>query len=538
MIMPRLLISCLCTMFCVWVLELASPAAAQVAQEQPNETPLADPLGRDTPRGMIDGLVDALSNDDYPAAAAFLDLSNVPEPARVRQGPIYARALQLALDQSGGILPTYRLSTQPEGLTGDGLPQDADVFANISDGGQLKDLVAVRVEALEGTLIWLVAPETLQLVSAATQVVRTGIVDRFTPEALRGQRWLGAPVAHWVALGALALACLLVARAVTRVFLLAISLFSAELRRPHFKAFATAILRPLAFIMATLLFSAFERLLGVSFVARSTIAPGLEIVMWLALGWLLWRMVDVAAQMGLAEMSRRGRQGAISVVALARRTAKFVIMVLFAIAAANSLGLNLTGWLAAFGLGGLAVALGAQKTIENFVGSLSLIADQPVRVGDFCEIDGIWGTVEDIGIRSTRLRTLTNTLVTIPNGTVSGAAIQNFAGREQFLYRHTIGLTYETTGEQMRATLWRLRSLLEGHDAVDPETLRVNFKGFAASSLDIEIYCYLKAPSYADFLAQQEDLNLSVMEVVEECGTEFAFPSQTIYMAGSGEPKV
>ena len=168
---------------------------------------------------------------------------------------------------------------------------------------------------------------------------------------------------------------------------------------------------------------------GVSIALRSYLVPLAEFATWLVLGWLLWRTIDAVARKTLGEMSRRGRSGAISVLTLTRRAAKLLIVIFAIIAAAGSFGLDLTGWLAALGIGGLAFALGAQKTIEHFVGSVSIISDQPIRIGDFCQVDGLMGTVEDIGMRSTRLRTLDRTIVTIPNGTLSQAIIENYANR-------------------------------------------------------------------------------------------------------------
>lgn len=211
------------------------------------------------------------------------------------------------------------------------------------------------------------------------------------------------------------------------------------------------------------------------------VAPYIEIVSWLAIGWIVWRAIDAMARVSLVRMTRTGRLGAVSVVTMVRRAAKTLVVVVASIAMFNSLGIDLTGWIAAFGLGGLAFALGAQKTIEHFVGSLTLIADQPVRVGDFCQVDGLMGTVEDIGMRSTRLRTLDRTLVTIPNGLMSQARIENYASRDQFRFAPVINLVYETTPEQMRAVLWRLRGMLEADARVTDDPRRVRFTGFGPS---------------------------------------------------------
>ncbi len=142
---------------------------------------------------------------------------------------------------------------------------------------------------------------------------------------------------------------------------------------------------------------------------------------------------------------------------------------------------------------------------------------------------GRW-TVEDIGMRSTRIRTLDRTLVTIPNGIVSGETIENYTTRDCFLYKRVLSLRYETTPEQMRAVLWRLRGLLEGDACVTEDPARARFLDFASSSLDLEVFAYVLAEDYNAFLGVCEELNLAIMEIVAECGTSFAFPSRTVYL--------
>jgi MscS family membrane protein len=229
-------------------------------------------------------------------------------------------------------------------------------------------------------------------------------------------------------------------------------------------------------------------------------------------------------------MTRRGRLGALSVVTMVSRAGKVLIAAVALVAAFGALGVNLTGWIAAFGIGGIAIALGAQKTIEHFVGSLTLIADQPMRVGDTCQIEGMIGTIEDIGMRSTRLRTLDRTLVTIPNGVLSSTRIENYSSRDRFRYAPVLNLRYETTPDQIRYLLVEIRSLLYAHARVTEAPARIRFVGFGASSLDLEIFAYVMAETYDEFLEVQEDLNLRIMDIVERSGTGFAFPSSTVYL--------
>lgn len=493
------------------------------------ETP-ADPLGRDTPRGMVDGLIGALASGDPAAVLPYLDLSQIPEARRDWAGRRAAVALQNVLDRRGAILPGYRLSTAPAGNETDRLPADEDVFATVRTDTGEENLTAHRVTQPDGTQIWQITPQTLTLVQSLSTTADLALVDRIAPQTLQDFRVLGVRASHWIASAVVAALSLVLAFALVAAgFGLLRSLWPL-LRAQETRHVVRRILFPLAVLLATMIFRALAALAGISVVARSLLAPFVEAAGWLALAWLIWRVVDALSGVGLSRMNRRGRLGAISVVTMVRRALKILIFVLAAAAIFSAFGVNLTGWLAAFGLGGLAFALGAQKTIEQFVGSLTIIADQPIRVGDFCQVDGLLGTVEDIGMRSTRIRTLDRTLVTIPNGMMSTARIENFASRDRFLFKVIVGVTYDTDPAKMRTLLDRLRRMLDEDGRLIDDPRRVRFVEFGPSSLDIEIFTYAFAADFSAFLEIKEDLNLKIMEIVADAGTSFAFPSQSVYL--------
>jgi MscS family membrane protein len=164
------------------------------------------------------------------------------------------------------------------------------------------------------------------------------------------------------------------------------------------------------------------------------------------------------------------------------------------------------------------------------VGSVTLIADQPIRVGDFCKVGQTLGTVEQIGMRSTRLRTNDRTIVTIPNGEFSSLQIENFAHRDRFLFAPKLRLHFSTTPAQMRSLLAELRTLLTATPKVDPDPARVRFIGIGENSLDVEVFSYILADDFNEYLEIQEDLLLRMMDLVATRGKGFALPSQTLYL--------
>jgi MscS family membrane protein len=239
----------------------------------------------------------------------------------------------------------------------------------------------------------------------------------------------------------------------------------------------------------------------------------------------------VLARVAGDALAGRGRPAAVPMVPVGAKVAKVVVLVFVVLAILQNLGVNVTGVLAGLGIGGLAVALAAQKTVENLFGGVTLIIDQPVRVGDFCRFGERVGIVEEVGLRSTRVRTLDRTVVTIANAEFARMELENYSRRDRIWLHPTLGLRYETTPDQLRHVLVEIRKMLYAHPKVDPDPARIRFAGFGAYSLDLEIFAYVRTTDYGEFLAIQEDINLRIMDIVAASGTGFAFPSQTTYFA-------
>jgi MscS family membrane protein len=231
-------------------------------------------------------------------------------------------------------------------------------------------------------------------------------------------------------------------------------------------------------------------------------------------------------------------QSAVSAILFLRRMLKVALVIVGAILILDTLGFDVTTGIAALGIGGIALALGTQKTVENFVGSVTIIADQPVRVGDFCKIGDIKGTIERIGMRATQVRTNDRTVVTIPNGDLSSMKIENYAHRERFWFHPVFNLSVQTTPDQIRKLIGDLRHVLLTHPRVNPAPARVRFIEVGLNGVKIEVFAYVDTADIEVFFEIQEELLLKMMEVVENSGTQFMLPSQTIYFADDrGLPK-
>jgi MscS family membrane protein len=263
--------------------------------------------------------------------------------------------------------------------------------------------------------------------------------------------------------------------------------------------------------------------------AASAIEIAVTAVTFLTGAWLCWRAAPVIAEAIIASPRIAPESIDAHLIRISLRLLGIAGMAGLLSIGAQRLGVPVYGIVAGLGVGGLAIALAAQPTVENLIGSLSLFADKPIRVGDFCKYGGDVGTVEGIGIRSTRIRGIDRTLTTIPNGALSKMPIVNFTHRDRMLMRAVIGVRYETSPEQLRFVLAKVREMLLGHPRIDPDPARVRFIGFGSSSLDLEVFAYAVTREWAEFLGIQEDVLLRIMDIIEQSGTAFAFPSQTLY---------
>ncbi|MEI7937057.1 MAG: mechanosensitive ion channel family protein [Verrucomicrobiota bacterium] len=340
--------------------------------------------------------------------------------------------------------------------------------------------------------------------------------------------WLQSPVAGQAAWKWLALTLILGFFALLLRLAYRLSL-RGSIDHPFRRALAQMAL-PAFFIIAT---PALAYLALLQLNLRGSVATAFEVVatavIYLAGAWISWRFAPVVAEAAIASPHIPTDSVDAHLIRICTRLLGMVAGAVLLAMGADRLGIPVYGIVAGLGVGGLAIALAAQPTVENLIGGLSLFADKSIRVGDFCRCGTDAGTVEIIGIRSTWIRGADRTLTTIPNAALSKMSVVNFGRRDKTLIQSTIGVRYETSPEQLRFLLAKIREMLLGHPRICPDAVRVRFIGFGACSLDIEVFAYVTTTVRAEFLAIQEDVLLRVMDLVEQSGTGFAFPSQTLY---------
>ncbi len=281
--------------------------------------------------------------------------------------------------------------------------------------------------------------------------------------------------------------------------------------------------------------------IGVYFAFRTLAAGTLDWPDWadkafkagmtLVIAWTVFRMIDALAtwlhELAARTESRLDDQ----LIPLLRKSAKVFIAILVFILTAQNMGYSVSGLLAGLGIGGLAFALAAKDTLANLFGSVTILIDQPFHVGDWVTLTGADGVVEEIGLRSTRIRTFAKTVVSIPNQHMANATVENHSLMPKRRIKFTVGVTYDATGEQMRQAVARIEQYLQNNSDIDQEFMLVKFTTFNDSSLDIFVYCFTVTTDWAAHLTVRQEVNLAIAGIIEELDLEIAFPTQTIHVA-------
>lgn len=263
---------------------------------------------------------------------------------------------------------------------------------------------------------------------------------------------------------------------------------------------------------------------------RSLAFGAIKILFTLDVMWFFFRSVDVLAQYLARLAGHTQSQLDDQLVPLLRKVLKVAIGVVLGVWVVQLFGYSVSSLLAGLGIGGLAVALALQDTLSNFFGSVVIFMDHPFGVGDVVRIDDVEGAVEQIGFRSTRLRTAAGTLVSIPNKIVATTKIDNGSRLPKRRVLQTVGLTYDTTAGRMVEATAAIRRLLEADPGVDPESILVEFDEFGASSLDIKIVYFTRAVPYAEHMATKGRVNLAILSALTAMGLSMAFPTRTVYL--------
>jgi MscS family membrane protein len=517
------------------LLQLPPAAWSQVvapkapAPETPIELP-KDTLGRNTPRGTVLGFLSAARKGNSEIAALYLNT-----PLRGAEAAELARQLAIVLNQR---LPARlnEISDKAEGSVPDPLKPDQDLIGTISTSQGDLDILVERIDRGKLGKIWLFSRNTLEKIPDVFPEVRMPTVETVLPEFLVETKLAKVPLFEWLALFIGLPFLYFLTGVLDRAIGLGVGAFRRYLLR-HVNVQNPRILPPpIRLIVLALTIRWLLSRLGLPLLARQFWSTMALIIAIAACTWLLM-LVNSWAERFLVQRLP-GLSGSAAVLRLVRRVIDGLILFAGLLFTLYHFGVNPAAALAGLGVGGIAVALAAQKTLENLIAGISLIADQAVRVGDTLKVGDIVGTVEDVGLRSTRIRTMDRTLVCVPNGQIANLSLETLSARDKFWFHPVVGLRYETTPPQMRSVTEGVHKLLAGHSSLERSSVRVRFLRLGASTLDVEIFAYVLARDWNHFLEIQENLLLRVIEIIRQAGAEIAFPSQTMYLSAHSSDKL
>ncbi len=516
------------------VLLLASslPAHAQLTnllQTSPTPTTTSsatDPLGRTTPQSAVLGFLQAAQSGNYSIAAQYLQMSAA---RRQSEGDQLASQLNFVLNHAfTGAQRGW--SNQPEGTPQEGVPLGRQKLGTLSAGDVETDLEVVRVTDPTAGKIWLISSETLTKIPELYDQVEARQVEHKLPSVLVKHQLVGMPLWQWLAL-------LLEVPLAAAVGWLVLAVLEIPVRwwarrRGHVDvANWRSVSGPAWLLVGTVFHRIAAAYLGMPLLQRHYYFQVTSISLIIGTTWIAWRAVRWSLRRVRNRALTLGHAGTGSLMLLGERIIKAVIFGAGVLAVFGALGFNMSTALAGLGIGGLAIGFGAQTTIANLFGGVSVLGDEVFRVGDTCRFGDRTGTVEDIGLRSTRIRTEERTLLAIPNGTVATINLENFSRREKILFKTTLGLRPETKSDHVRFVLAEVRRLLYSHPKVETKSVRVRLTDISGSSLIVEVVSYILTQDFNEFAAVREDVLLRIMDVLDDAGGGLALPSQTLYLS-------
>jgi len=503
------------------------PGTASRAKEaiQPAEKEKAyeDPLGRSTPQGTVFGFIKAATQGDNERALQYLDTKKTAPGAQK-----IIQALHAILERASSGKLTM-LSSKPEGNLDDNLPPTKERIGTVQTSSGSLDILLERIQRGNSPPIWLFSAATLAKIPEVYQELDIRNLEDYLPKFLVNTWLLWFPLWRWLVILLVIPLAFVLATLLTRLIT---SLWLLYSRRNLNVPGEQPVVR-LAGPIRILIFA--SAIWVISLLSQSVLASAFwtyvaSTVTVMGATWLCLRFIDIFFDLKERQLAAASSER-ISLVQLGKKLVKSLAVMIGALLIFYTAGINLTAVIAGLGVGGIAVALAAQKTLENLLGGITLVSDQPIRVGDFCRAGDYLGTVQAVGFRSTRIRTVDRTIVSIPNGQLATMSLENFSLRDKIWLHHTLSLRYETTTDQLRYILAGIREMLYRHPKVESLSVRVRFIGFGNSSLNLEVFAYVSETDFGNFLHIQEDLLLRIKDIVEGSGSGFAFPSQTTYLA-------
>jgi MscS family membrane protein len=482
-----------------------------------------------SPRDALTAFLELCRDGAYEQAASYLELDD----EQVNEGPRLARRLKAVLDRHLWF-DLDQISDATTGALDDGLAADLEEVGAIPGPGSTMRPVLLH-RAADPSQGWRFSATTVGNIEKWYNSLDNHWLLEHLPTVLLRPGPADILIWQWLALPLLGLVAWIIGRIAALISVRLLTRFVHQTMNQWDDTLLARSRRPLTIAwslsFAYLTLPALQLYLPAQTFLHATFRA-LAIALFF---WILLIFVGVVQQIAVLSQWAQEHPTYRALLPLAARVGNVVIIILAIMAFVAEFGYSISTMLAGLGIGGLAVALAAQKTVENLIGAFSIGADQPFREGDFVRVEDFVGTVEAIGLRSTRIRTLDRTLISLPNGRLADMRIESYSARDRIRLACVVGLVYNTTPAQMREILAGLEQVLRDQEKIWPDAVVVRFKEFGASSLDIEIMAWFLTQDWGEFQLIRQNIFLRFMEVVENAKSSFAFPTRTVHLVHEGE---
>jgi MscS family membrane protein len=496
--------------------EQAAPPAAVVVPLGPE-----DDYDRGVPRSSVKRFLEAARNGDYESAAQHLDFRNLPWEMRNTQGTELARQFKIILDR-GLWIDLELLSDHPKGYENDGLPSYRDLLGQIETDKKTYNLLLQRVPRGDGVSIWKISNATVAKIPELYEQASYGpfgdILSSFFPEV---QIW-GTYLWQWAGVIIIMIFAFLILLPFTW---LAVFLINRKEKKPKIISFVKG---PLRFLVWVLIITSLKDLLSPT-VAMQAMLKGATLSI-IAFAWVFVRFFDFYIEHLIHMFQEKDKTGVIVLLRPLKKLVRVVIIITALLVWLDNIGFKITTLMAGLGVGGIAIALAAQAIFADLIGTIILLLSQPVRVGDFCRFGNTIGTVEEIGLRATRIRTLDNTVVSVPNAEFSRQHLENYTWREKTWFHPKISLPYETPREKIAQIASDVAEMLKNHPEVLDDPIQVDFTEIGDYSHNIEVFSYIASGDWGKYKKIAHELNMAIMDIVEKAGVRLALPSRKMYV--------
>ncbi len=502
------------------LLETEETVEKRATEELPEEPPVRntdiviDPYERGQPQSAMAGFLSAVKDYDYELATHYMDFRNLSDSTAAVEPEELARMLHIVLRRTIWI-DLEAISDLPTGNLQDGLPSYRELIGEIDSASGTIRLYLQRVpRSTDRVKIWKISNASVEKIPYLSEQYSYTEFGEWLSKHLPVKDFLGVELWQWVYFSVALVFYLCIAILVTYIASKLIARFKPETHEEYHRFLKGPVTLLLTILMSRL------------FVAESNVTLAVQAIMdgatilvfaWI---WLFVRAIDLVKIKLSDRFIAQDKPLAVYLLRPASTVAKVIIVAVGTLLWFENLGFSATTLLAGLGIGGLAIALAAQKTVENIIGAITLYTSAPVKVGQVCQFGTTFGVVEEIGLRATRVRTINRTVVHVANAQFVDMQLENISEREVIAYRPLLFLKPDCQSKSVEGIIEDIANMLKAHDKIAATPHRVCLKGFTLHGLSLDVLAHVKTTDYDEYLVVINELNLKILDVIAQHGCQ------------------